>query len=178
MSQISPVVVDVFSDIVSAMMVLKPDSSGYWEIQFNCGRYNQIIKPLIDKDNSITLKDKKYPLVALQMPFTEDRSSTSFDSILRVPRIVLATISNLTDDVFKRYETDGTFKSILIPMYEEFLKQIAISKWTNISDPDAIKHRKRDSPGVQPIGEGLSDYVDIIEILNLEIPLLNIKNCN
>lgn len=175
-----PVVVDVLGSVVAAMRVAgisdmsKPGASN---INYEPGRNIQIMKSLNDLDNSISYKGNKYPLIGVVLPIPETHSS-GFLTVARVPRIVIAMISNSTDDVFTRYQTGGTFKSILYPCYREFMKQLTLSPRVVGNDPDLFKFTKLDSPGSQPVGQGVTDYVDTIEILNLEIILNKIKNCN
>lgn len=165
------VLVDILEDVVNSMSV-----TGIPHINYEPGRSIQILKSLNYLDQSITLKDTKYPLVAVVLPAREFRGS-GYYSLVKIDRIVIATITNSTDDVLTRYKDGGTFKSILYPCYYEFLNQLARSTSVIGSDPDKFTHVKMDNPGVQPIGQGLSDYIDSIEILNLEITLTQFKTC-
>lgn len=175
-----PVIVDVLGLVVSSMRVVgisdmtKPGSSN---INYEPGRNIQIMKTLNDLDNSISYKGNKYPLIAVVLPITETHGS-GLQTVAKIPRIVIAMISNSTDDVFTRYQTGGTFESILYPCYREFMNQLRLSPRVVGNDPDLFKFVKLDSPGRQPIGGGTIDYVDCIEILNLEIILNKIKTCN
>jgi len=159
------VLVDIFKEIADCM-----------KINFEAGRGYQIVTGLVEKDNSRNYRDKKYPLLALFMPIQENRGS-GFYAQVRIPKIVIATLTIGTDPILKRYESDGTFKKILYPAYEEFLKQLAKHKNISGQDPDAFFHAKFDNPATAPIDDANSDYVDAIEIQNLELTLINIKTC-
>lgn len=173
MSHSQPVVlVDIFSSVVSSMTV-----QGISLINFQAGRYLQILKSLADLDMSVSLKDTKFPLIALSMPIKETRDLVGFYGTAHIKRIVIAVLSQSTDDVPTRYQTGGTFKETLYPCYYEFLKRLAQSPSIIGNDPDTFKHTKMDNPGMQPTGQGLADYVDTIEILDLEIKLTQIKTC-
>lgn len=171
------VIVDIISSIISSMKVQDPAKSAgnYLSINYEPGRILQILKSLTDLDNSISLKNNKYPLIAMVMPVKEQFGGGY--PIIIIDRIVIAQITNSTDDVFTRYQAGGTFKSILYPCYKEFMYQLSASKFTVNGDVVNFQHTKIDSPGVQPIGKGMSDYVDTIEILNLKIILNLIKTC-
>src|ERR1035437_1409565 len=74
-------------------------------INFQPGSSIQIIKSLNDLDNSITFKDSKYTLIAMVMPLTEKRDSSAlYYAKVRIDRIVIATLTNSTDDVYRSEE--------------------------------------------------------------------------
>lgn len=168
------IIIDILQDVVNAMKV--PNIS---TINYQPGRNIQIIKSLADMDTSISYKGNKYPLVSVALPITEKRGlSVGYYAKAKIPRIVIATISSdPNDDVLARYADDGVFKTILYPCYDEFLNQLAQSKSIVGSDPNSFEHTKMDNPGRQPIGKGSNDFVDTIEILNLELLLNQIKTC-
>lgn len=167
------ILIDIIGESISRMDV--PGISVY---NYQPGRVIQIIKTLNDADVSITSKNTKYPLFALFLPIRERRgSSVGHYAKVRIPRLVISTITEETDDIFTRYGVSNTFKTILYPCYYEFLNQLAKSRWIIGNDPDAFEHEKMDNPGTQPVGQGSSDYVDSIELLNLELILNQIKTC-
>ncbi len=173
MNQHLPVYVpDIIEAVVNSMTV-----SGIVKVYFQAGRQVQILKELNDLDSAASYKDKKYPLIALQLPVKEEMRGTEFYAVCKIPRIVIATLSNGVDNISDRYKTGGTFKSILYPCYYEFLNRLAQSTSLINMDPDAFEHTKMDNPGVQPLGEGSTDYIDSIEILNLEFTLNQLKTC-
>lgn len=173
MTTFKPVIlVDIIGSVVNAMVV-----PGISYINYQAGRNLQILKSLNDLDNSISYKNKKYPLIALGLPIREDMTITEYYAVAKISRIVIATISVGTDDINERYKVGGTFKSILYPCYYEFLSKLAMSPDIIGVDPNAFKHTKMDNPGNQPLTQGSSDYIDSIEILGLEITLNQIKTC-
>lgn len=166
-------IVKVLQDCVSSMVIL-----GLSSPNFDAGRSLDILGNLSQKDQSTSLKDSKYPLIAVQLPIIQ-YSGIGLKKI-RIPRIVIATLTTGDDflPVVERFDDGQTFELTLRPLYREFLRQISRSRWFAVNDPDTIVHTFFCSPGQQPIGKGLSDYVDIIEILNMELFLNNIQNCN
>jgi hypothetical protein len=164
------VVYDVFKNAVAKMKI-----PGYSVVNFEGGRSYNIVKSLIEKDNVQVLQTLKYPLVAVLMPVAESLG-TGFQ-VVRVNRIVIAHLTNPDIGVDQRYSSDEIFKTVLYPCYTELLRQLAFSTATSIGDPWAIPHSKFDNPSRQAVGQGLQDYVDTIEIGNLELILHQIKTC-
>lgn len=171
MSNQQVIVVNIMKDICSKMSPAP---------NYQAGSGEQIVKTLNDLDNSITQKGLKYPLLAMVLPVLEKRGrSVGFYAKVTIPRIVIATISNYsTDDVLLRYDPiTGVFPNILYPMYYDFLYQCGAYQNTNGQDPDSIEHSKRDCPNVRRLSSQTNDWVDYIEILNLELILFQIKTC-
>ncbi len=168
-------------DVVASMQVVNPvaDPSANFVINYEPGRSIQILRSINELDNSITLKGLVYPLFAMLMPIRERRGS-GFYAEVTIPRIVIATLTQTgmgTEAVLNKYESSGTFKTVLYPLYYEFLKQLGRCKNILGSDPNYFEHTKMDNPGQQPVGEGSSDYIDSIEILDLKLTLIQTKTC-
>lgn len=146
-------------------------------INFDAGRDMDILNQLSLKDESFSnLFNLKYPLIAVRLPILH-KVGTGYETI-RIPRIVIAMLATREHSaVMPRFSEQEVFRNVLQPIYKQFLKYIAASKWTALLDPNYIPHSYFYSPGVQPIGSGLNDYVDIIEILNMELLINNIQNC-
>lgn len=170
------ILVDVINAVVSSMTV-----AGVSYINFEPGRSIQIMKSLDDANNSITYKGTKYPLIAMLLPSPTRRGKSILGyGMVTIPRIVIATLVKDPDgmqSVLKRFEVGGTFKDILYPCYYEFLIRTAQSPNVIGGDPESFEHTFLDNPGQQPIGEGLTDYVDSVEILNLQLNLSQLKTC-
>lgn len=169
------VVVDIIESVVNDMEV-SDGAGGFLAINYEPGRVIQIVKSLIDDDNSITLKGTKYPLIALYLPIREVREEDGFYAKVRIEKIVIATIADQNKSVINRYASGDTFKSVLYPCYYEFLKRLSMNQNVNMGDPNAFSHTKLDNPGVQENPE-INDFIDCIEIQNLEFTLTQLKNC-
>lgn len=167
------ILVDIIGSVVSAMEVTNVPY-----INYEPGRSAQVLDSLQIYDNAVVYEDKglKYPLIAMLMPIPE-RKGGSFPSSVVIPRIVIAVMSTTDGGVKERYGVDQVFKTQLYPMYNEFLKRLALSVYTNQGDPEMFVHTKIDNPDKRPIGDGMTDFVDTIEILNLELILNQIKTC-
>jgi hypothetical protein len=170
------IVFDIFKDIVSKMKVYDANGSLIY-LNFQAGRTKQVLKTLNDFDESSSLKNKKYPLIALFFPFVETRNESGFYSKLKIPKISISYLSDGTSDISARFSENGTFKTYLYPCYYELLKQISFNKNVIEQDKDILRHKKIDNPGVIPIAQGSTDYIDSIDILDLELTLTQTKNC-
>lgn len=149
-------------------------------INYQPGTTEQITKSLNDLDNSITSKGKKYPLIAMVMPITEKRGrSVGFYAKVVIPKIVIATISNYpTDDVLLRYDlTTGVFPNVLYPLYYDFLVQCGACPNIEGQDPDSFEHTKIDYPNIRRLSSQTTDWVDYMQISNLELIINQIKTC-
>lgn len=163
-------IVDVLKSVTGAMKVAVPGSAPvtYFVINFEPGFNTQIINSLRNMDTN-SLGNLKYPLLAAVMPIPE-RNGSGFLEVT-FPRIVIAYLtktSTNSEPVLDKYDSDGVFKKILQPCLREFITRLALSTYTNIGDPGAYEYTSRHLPSQQPLGEGLTDFVDIIEILNLK----------
>lgn len=169
------ILVDIMKEVSESMLL--PNGL---TINYQPGRSSQILKGLADLDNSITLKGEKYPLLAMILPVPEKRGiSAIYYAKVVIPRIVFAQIVSWdgTEGVFDRYASTAPLKTILYPCYYEFLRRVAWHNNISGSDPNMFEHTKIDNPGTQPVGQGTNDYIDSIEILNLELTLLQSKTC-
>lgn len=174
-------VIDVLQSVISAMQVADPANIGqFLSINFQPGRNTQILDSLRRMDLD-SLGGEKYPLIAVQMPISESTISPTNNVEITFPRIVIAYLTKTStgsEYVIERYDSDGVFKTILRPCLREFIIRLAQSLFTNMGDPDMYDFVSRDSPSQQPIGEGLNDFVDTIEILNLKVTIFStIKTC-
>lgn len=165
---------DIMELVVNSMKV-----PGVDKVYFFAGRRLEILKELNTLDNSITYTDRKYPFVAFEMPAPRHYETTGYP-VLTIPRIVIAnlvTAFNGEEMMRFKFGADGNFKKILYPCYNELLIQFARSRHIIGSDPNGFKHTMFESPGVQPIGQGSSDYVDFIELQNVNLIINQIKTC-
>ncbi len=164
------ILVDIIGEVVESV-----SNSLSIPVNYIYGRQSQILSSLQDKDGSITYKDSKYPALALYQDFPEHRGRGYYANIL-IPKIIIMNLTVATDYPQDRYTK--VFKTILYPIYYEFLHQL--SRHPNIieADEDYIPHTKWDRIGTLPIGSDVHDYVDAIEINNLTITVSQIKLCN
>jgi len=165
----SPIlIVDMFANIVSDVdKALFPTLGTH--VQFHYGSSIQILQKLVKLNEGITTKNR-FPLIALFQPFDEV-IGTGFQIQLNIKKLVIATLTNSTDEVPKRYQK--TFVPILYPIYYELLNQIIMSKQFLTTSPGFISHTKNDDPGSPPPkGSTFNEFVDAIELYNLKLKVL------
>lgn len=171
-------IVDIIGEVVAAT-----DAALYAtlnkHILYEYGRSIQILRQLQLLNQSITQKDGKYPLFALFQPFPED-SGGGYYATVKFPKISIAVLTQNTDPVEQRY--DKTFKPVLYPIYQEFLRQLCKNKNIVASDPGAIIHKHWDVPGSdqsteQVKGANFNDIVDAIIIQDLQLTFKQVKKC-
>lgn len=147
-------------------------------LQFSKSSFDELIETLAQKDGT-SQQLKKYPIVHLVQDYTVQRGadigfygSTSLNII----------IIHQTENTYKIEQRDEkVFKPVLWPIYYEFLAQLADSGWTGGNDTGEYRHAvtKRAFWGKRQL-EGrankLNDYVDAIEINNLQVKF-NLKYC-
>lgn len=165
MSLQSVIIPDIFAQVVTKTAEL----SGI-DVKYMHGVPEEIEANLIEAtrqqaNDGVT---KKYPLIILFHDFPVNRGNEYYGKAV-FPKIIIAT---MTDNKFKsdkRY--NETFKPILYPLYEAFLSAIANNKNIVESDRSNIQHTAWDRLfwGTKPAGTGLNDYVDAIEIQNLQL---------
>lgn len=171
-------IVDIIGEVVAATDAALYASLGK-HILYEYGRSIQILRQLQKLNESITQKENKYPLFALFQPFPEDDSA--YYATVKFPKISIAALTQNTDSVATRYTK--TFKPLLYPIYQEFLRQLCKHKNIVASDPGAILHKHWDVPGSdqtteQVKGTNFNDIVDAIIIQDLQLTFKQVKKCS
>jgi len=179
MNPIPPLyIVDIIGEVVAAT-----DAALYASLNkhilYEYGRSIQILQQLVKLNQSITQKDNKYPLFALFQPFPED-SGGGYYTTVKFPKISIAALTQNVDPVATRY--NKTFKPLLYPIYQEFLRQLCRHKNIVANDPGAIPHKHWDVPGSdqtteQVKGTNFNDIVDAIIIQDLQLTFKQVKKC-
>ena len=136
------------------------------------GHRMEIASRLTEKTKGVN-KNKRYPLIALKMDIAETVRGNVRDFKLN---IVLATLSDVKSTADQRMT--NTFKPILYPLYESFLKQFTNSGlffWEG--DLSYPPHIKLDRPfwGTEAKEGNLKnifdDPVDAIELVDLQFSM-------
>lgn len=165
-------VVDIIGEVVSAAdAALRADATSWLatndkHITYKYGDREEIITRMQQLTNATY---PKYPFIGLVMPFQESRgASVGYYENVTFKEIIIATVSNKTDDFPARYTK--WFKPVLYPIYYEFLNQLARHKNNpGSAEVDTIPHTKQDVPNIVPTDSKLNDYVDAIVITNLQV---------
>lgn len=174
MKQAPLYIVDIIGDVVKAVdTVLFPTLNKH--IFYTYGRSIQILNKLQALNQGITTQNTKYPLFALFQDFPQQRGGNAYDCTVRFPKISIAMLTTSTDEPPERY--CKTFKPVLYPIYLEFLNQLVRHPNVVGDDPGAIPHTQWDRPGTQPEGSKLNEYLDAIEIQDLQLTFKTVSKC-
>lgn len=161
-------------DIIGSVIEKVSDELGIY-INYVYGDAINIVSNLKDKDTSLTLKDTKYVLAGLYMPFVERRGTGNLlYADVTIRRFFFATLTNADDLPKDRYAK--TFRPILYPVYESFLINFARDNHISSKDPNTIVHTKSDVMTSEPI-EGVNDYVDCILMDSFQFSINQTKFC-
>jgi len=160
-------VVDVIGDICK-----KVSEKLKFEIHYQHGHPVEIIETLQQREDSTTLRFKKYPAIFLFQDFTETMGELGIASNAKLHILIVAA----TDRDYKasqRYEKN--FKPTLYPIYFELLNQIFKSGKVMVSSANKIIHTKMDRlfwgrNGLYKNDANVfNDYLDAIEITDLQL---------
>jgi hypothetical protein len=138
----------------------------------------EIINTLSQKDKHSKLKYQKYPLIALFQDFEETKGQNQAINTDVSLNIVIAVNTDKNYNSEERYT--NTFKTVLYPLYDLFLEKLAASNYFAATQ-GSISHRKTDRVywGAQGTERNIfNDYLDAIELTNLELSVYNnVKIC-
>lgn len=166
MNQAPLYIVDIIGEVVQAAdAVLYPKLNAH--IDYLYGRPTQILTELQKMADASTTKGLRFPLVALFMDFPEQGGGSAYYAEVKFPKISIATLTDFNDSPRKRYQK--TFKTTLYPIYMEFMRQLTLHPNIVGNDPDMFPKFKWDRPGTQPEGSNPNDYLDAIELQNLQL---------
>lgn len=168
------VVVKILQEVVAATSAKVQPLIGM-QVNYQPGRSSQIRGELqkITDGIATTTRAGRFPLIAVFMPFPEGIGG-GYDVVANIPRISISMLTVQTDPVLKRY--DSTFPKLYI-ILGEFLRQLTRHKNIVAADPKAIQASKMDVPGDRPDVTGQNDYLDSIELTNVQLTFRSINIC-
>lgn len=145
-------------------------------VYFMHGHPKEIVAVLQSYTNSPLMKSQKYPLVALFRDIREEVIQQANGLGIRFKcRAVICTLTNpnlRADDREQR-----NFKPILIPIFEELLRQFSLSPLFGMPTIEEMKVIKWDRYfwGSQMVDQNiLNDYIDAVEIESISLNQNNI----
>lgn len=145
------------------------------DIFFTYGSVSELITKLSIMSKYKDSAEKKYPLIALFTDIEEKRGvQVNIQSEVIIQSIIFATFTS--KDYHSEERMENSIKSILHPIYQEFLEQLKRSGYFLIVDSKLIPHTKinRLSWGKSAIFTANNlgtDYIDAIEITNLNLKI-------
>lgn len=141
----------------------------------------EIIETLRQRDEGDN-PEKKYPAICLFQDFIEDiGKERGIGSAAPSLRILIVNSTSPEYKAAQRYTNN--FIPNLYPIYIEFLNQIRVSGFVMIKSGELIPHKKIDrvfwgKQGLYGVeGNVFNDYLDAIEIYNMELKFYNNIKC-
>lgn len=162
---------DIFRDIVGRVSVAYGR-----EILFQFGDWDYISDMLVVMSKSHATSSKKYPIICLYSPYTEEISGKNRNVNLDI-LIAVNTLKEYTNE--QREQT--SFQEVLRPIYELLIKEISKDKRIASNYSGVIPHRKTENyrygrKGVDGSdGKPFRDFIDAIEIGNLNLTIKELK---
>lgn len=172
--------VDRITQIVSDNLrdLITESYPAFIDIRSDFGPADEMKQGLADLSKS-DHRAEKWPFVGLFRPYDTISGRGEYDSV----RITLLIAMFTTPDWKSRDRQTNNFEPILLPIYRELMRQIRRSKFFVVMDPARdmphrmIEHdyfgRKRGDDR----NKLFHDYVDAIEIRDLELKLSKSNNC-
>lgn len=176
-------VIDIIRDVVIAtntaviaeLQAYKPTITA---INFIPGSEKEITNVLTLMSQQPSKDGLQWPLIALMVPFLEDKGRIVGVDGVEDLNIIIANV-NLPE--FRTPERmENNFKPVLYPIYLEFMNQLYLSGKFDVSTPDNIPHTKIDFPLYSPDKDVnvFNSYVDAIQIkIKLKILLSAVNRC-
>lgn len=148
-------------------------------VYYMYGHVSEIVDRLKSMNASPDHKDKKYPLIALFQDFKVVRGEKLSMYGSASLNIIIATLTQPQYLAEQRYTLN--FKPVLYPIYNELLNQLSLHAQFYFKHP--IQHTEIDRLywGKEGLygnnGNIFNDYIDAIEIQNLQVEIKN-KICS
>lgn len=168
-------IVDIIGSVVSEVNETIP-------CEYLYGHPLEITNILSSWGKDDTKKFSRFPLICLYQDFEETKGENQMINSLVSLKVVIITNTEKDYNSIERYT--NTFKTVLYPLYNLFMDKLAHSGMINNSDPALIPHKKIDRLYWGKFnlygntGSMFNDYIDAIELQNLELEILNnFKKC-
>lgn len=161
---------DIFRDIVSATAMEYGNN-----VSFMFGDWDYIASELTKWNNSPVTSALKFPIICMYSPYEEIRSeknpSVSLDFLILV---------NTSKDYSNEDRESISFEKVLRPIYDIFIKKTVkspdlIDKYNGVVPHRYVENYRYGRKGVEANGQKFSDFIDAIEIKDLNITIKNIK---
>lgn len=162
-------IVPLIQEVIASMCV-----EGIPSINYEPGSGEQIVTELVKDDNSVTFKDKKYPLFALYTPITITKKGEDY-GLVRISRLTIADLSDINTLVLDRYG-DGKPMGRAYACYVEFLIRLCQHPNVKTNEPNEVGMTLLESPGVENI-QSTTDFVDCLHLKDLEFYIIQTSKC-
>jgi hypothetical protein len=152
-----------------------------FNVYFYYGAHDVVAKELKDNDGSITMKDRKYPLIWLVTPIKEN-IAVGADYACEIQDVDILIC--MKSDTYSSNDDRNTayFEAYLRPIYEELKRQIDNSYYFTITSSNAIPHEVKEWPyhsGAESASTKVNlfnDFIDCIQIRRLRLQVNHSQN--
>lgn len=170
----SPVLVDIFGDIVAAtsvkllaqLQIVKPEITA---VNYLYGMPLEIPALLTTYNDT----PQKYPLIAFFLPAEQTNGNDIGIAETDRLRFIIAAYSGDQTKRSKQRFTEN-FKPILYPIFDEFLNQMFLDSRLFITDPDNISYIKKDWPFWDD-GKDTNPFNDVLDVIEVNFTKLKIN---
>lgn len=149
------------------------------DINYQCGDANYVCKQLDIMSRTAGAESIKYPLFVVYMPIVEDKTDPTCYCKVSL-KILIATLSDKGFSYEQRLEY--SFKGLLHPIYEEFIKELKKDNRLKQEYADFIPHTYTDNYqygfyGTKTSDNQVFDTIDGIDITNLKLTVKYERIC-
>lgn len=160
--------VDDIEAVVNRMKAVLAESEKV--VYYMYGNPLEINNRLLEKNDNPEEKDKKYPLIALRLPFEEDKQN----GIITYTGVNIAFLEYTEHKYTAKERYDNVIKPILAPLYELFFRELRNSGKFIVAKQmpqHTVVHRLHYGTleNLVPVSNIFSDPLDAIEIIDLEL---------
>jgi len=175
-------IVEMIQDVVTAtsavvLPTLTAEDANITFLNYMYGHPVEVMNVLAEMERSEEYRAKKFPCIILFQDFTESMGTVGPHYTRATLNIAIAHATR--PDIIASERYTSSFKPILYPIYEAFIKQIALYNRFEVRYRDVrnVEHQKIDrlfwgKNGTNTGNQGI-DYLDAIEIQNLTITIKN-----
>jgi hypothetical protein len=152
-----------------------------YHIQFMYGHPLEIVKRLQEQSGSTTGSSSKFPAIILFADFKIERGARL--DMYGTTKLNLIIANDTQPQFYAEDRYRENFIPILYPIYTEFMIQLRNHKQFEFKSQDEIKHTLIERlfwgrEGLYGnVGNEFNDFIDCIEIQNLEITIRKKRNC-
>lgn len=106
-----------------------------FNVYFESGHYDAVNKTLVQKGESLSFKNQKFPLVWMITPFEQKTNASCYCELSGLDFLIITTIK---EGESLSEQTENRFKNYLWPIREQFKSEIEASGFFNVLSADAI----------------------------------------
>jgi len=170
---------DIFAGVVNQVSIaMQARTVNPFPVYFDFGHYKEVLRQMEWKDQSVTMKEQKFPMIWLVMDFDESMGENPAN-YAKISTINFLLMNSTKPEWTMAERRDNNYLPILYPMLAEFIKQISLSVELGMRPEAQLKYTKTDRPywGLELGGSNeknfFNDYLDAIQLRNMNLNIVN-----